>query len=254
MWGARPLRPPSAGGSCPEAWVLGRVSPRSWGAEAGGGGGQSGPWTRSPPLGFEDAVTDEAQALGKAGNQALGPATEQGGHGEPHGRDHRRGPLRSVVKAGRAPRPSKLYPARGSQRAEVEACPHRQRWAQAAAAPGRAECHHECHRPAASRLMALGNAPGCSVTFQLQRQGLTEPGGPVRGRGRGVRALVLGGEGTFAGLRAAVLPSVPRTAKWQPEAPAPGTLAHPSYPTGETKPSAALSNHNMLPSTPTVWR
>lgn len=38
-----PLRPPLQPGLLPQAWVLGRVSPRSWGAEAGGGGGQSGP-------------------------------------------------------------------------------------------------------------------------------------------------------------------------------------------------------------------
>lgn len=130
-----------------------------------------------PPLGFEDAVTDEAQALGRQGNQALGPATEQG---EAWGASQQR-PLEGTPEERREgwAGAQAIQTLPGSwQSAGRGGGLSAQAWAQAAAAPGRAECHHECHRPAASRLMALGNAPGCTVTFQLQQQGLTEPGGP----------------------------------------------------------------------------
>lgn len=128
-------------GSCPEAWVLGRMSPRSWGAEAGGGGGQSGHWTRNPPLGFEDTVTDEAQALREAGNQALRPAIEQGGPGEPHSRDHRREGTPEEHCEGWAGRPghqSSTWPAavRGQRRRPVRTGSAGPRQPQLQAEPG----------------------------------------------------------------------------------------------------------------------
>lgn len=166
----------------PEGWALGCTSPRSWGVEAGGGGGQSGRWTWSLLLGFEDTVMDEAQALREAGNQALWPATEQRGPGEPPGRDHRREGTPEEHREGRAGRPghqSSTWPAavRGQRRGPDRMGSAGPRQLQLQAEPGTLVRHQEYHCPAASGLMALGRPPGCSVTFQHQWQGLTEPGG-----------------------------------------------------------------------------
>lgn len=166
----------------PKGWVLGCVSPRSWGVEAGGGGGQSGRWTWSPPVGFEDMVTDDAQALREAGNQALWLATEQRGPGEPHGRDHRREGTPEEHREGRAGRPghqSSTRPeaVRGQRRGPDRMGSAGPRQLQLQAELGTLVRPPECHCPAASGLMALGKPPGCSVTFQHQWQGLTEPGG-----------------------------------------------------------------------------
>lgn len=127
--------------------------------------------------GFEDAVTDEAQALGKAGNQALGPATKQGGRGSLTAETTGGDPEERREGCGRPGHPSLAL---------ASVAVSGQRWRPVrtgSAGPRQLQLQAELSATTSAtapppRLMALGNAPGCSGDLPAATARPDRTGGP----------------------------------------------------------------------------